>query len=238
MTTPMPTSAGTAFAADATRPRALVPAGLVGGIGGLIFVASVIIQNALRAGFPANNATAENVTAYYADHRSITIVLAALFPLGALGLATFIGALTSHVAHGEGRAPAIAGLLGATGIVATYTMLVATDVALGGYIHRAASETSIVEGMWVLHSAVFAVLLASIGIALAGLSTASAANQLVPNWWKAAGLIGGLALLGASAGAPSIVDAGPAVFVGLLGFLVWVAFVASASIALLRRAHD
>jgi hypothetical protein len=235
MTTPTFTPATTTPTVDATRARALVPARLVGGIGGLIFVASVVVQNALRAGFPANDATARDVTAYYAGHRGVTVVLAALFPLGAIGLATFLGALGSRVAHGEGRAPALAGLFGAAGVLATFTMLVATDVALAGYVHRGASEASVVEGMWVLHSAVFAVLLASIGIALAGLSAASAVSGLLPDWWKAAGLIGGLLLLGACASAPSMVDAGPGLFVGLIGFLVWLVFVTWTSIVLLRR---
>ena len=51
----------------------------------------MIVQNALRASFPGNDASAERVLAYYADHRSVTIALAALFPIGAVGLAAFIG---------------------------------------------------------------------------------------------------------------------------------------------------
>ncbi len=51
-------------------------------------------------------------------------------------------------------------------------MLTAFDVAIAGYIHRGAADVAVVDGMWVIHNAIFGFLLASIGIALAGLTHA------------------------------------------------------------------
>ena len=57
-------------------------------------------------------------------------------------------------------------------------------------------------------------------------------NGLLSARWKTAGLVGGALLLAAAATTPAIIDAGPTMLLGLLGFLVWVVFVVRASVAL------
>ncbi len=225
----------TASSTDIRRARTLADAGLVGGIGGLVFVASVIVQNALRAGFPPNDASGARVAAYYDAHRGTSLALAVLFPIGALGLAAFLGALLARLGRGDHRAAALAGAFGAAGIIGTYTMLIATDLAIAGYVHRGSPSPEVVDGLWVVHNAIFGVLLASIGVALAGFSAAAAASAMLPDWWKALGLLGAVLLLVAAATTPTILDAGPSLFIGLAGFLVWIVFVTLGSVALLRR---
>jgi hypothetical protein len=154
-----------------------------------------------------------------------------------VGIAAFVGSLVSRLARGAGRVPVIAGALGAAAIVSTFFMLTATDVAIAGYIHRGAADVAVVDGMWVLHNAVFGVLMAAIGVALIGFTSAGAAGGLLPRAWKAAGLAGGALLLFGAATAPAIVDGSPTLFVGVFGFLFWLVFVAWTSIALIRRAE-
>jgi hypothetical protein len=218
--------------------RRAAPPGLVGGIGGLVFAGSVLAQNALRAQYPANDASATKVMTFYGEHRGLALVLAVLFPIGLAGLAAFVGTLVARVAHGDGRRAAFAGLIGAAGIVGNFSILLAADTAISGYVHRGDADTAVVEGLWVFHNAVFGVLLASIGVALAGLAIASAKQGLLTARWKAAGLVGGVLLLVAAATTPAIIDAGPTMVLGLLGFLVWVAFVVRASVALLRTTPE
>src|SRR6476659_6866916 len=146
--------------AVATRRAAAVRPGLLGGIGGLVFVGGVLAQNALKATLPANDVGAAEVMKYYTDHRSVTVALAVLMPIGLVGLTTFLGAVISRVVRGAGRAAAITGAFGAAGIIATFTMLTAFDVAIAGYIHRGAANLAVVEGMWVVHNAIFGFLLA------------------------------------------------------------------------------
>jgi hypothetical protein len=195
----------------------------------------VLVQNAMRSKFPANDASATQVMKYYADHRAVTLALAVLMPIGLVGLTTFLGAVISRVARGASRAAAITGAFGAAGIIATFTMLTAFDVAIAGYIHRGAADLAIVDGMWVVHNAVFGFLLASIGIALAGLSRASVASGLLSTRWNKAGLVGGGLLLAGAATTPAIIDGSPTMFIGVAGFVVWVAFVIRTSVALLRQ---
>jgi hypothetical protein len=214
--------------------RGFAPSGLVAGIGGLTFVGTVLVQNALRARFPANDAAAEEVMRYYADHRGTTLVLAALFAVGSIGIVTFLGGAVARAARGARRGLAIAGGVGGAAIFGMFSVMVALDIAIAGYVHRGAPDTSVVEGLWVLHNSVFGVLLAAIGVTLASLATACAACGLLNRNWKAAGIVGGSLLLVGAATTPAIVDGSPTMFIGVLGFLVWIAFVATASVKMLR----
>jgi hypothetical protein len=138
-----------------THRETPVRLGKLGGVAGLVCAGSVLVQNGLRATFPANDVNAAEVMKYYTDHRGVTLALAVLMPLGLVGLTTFLGAVLSRVALGAGRAPAVAGAFGAAGIIATFTMLAALDVAIAGYVHRGAADVAVVDGMWVTHNAVF-----------------------------------------------------------------------------------
>ena len=208
--------------------------GLLGGLGGLVFAGTVIAQNAIRSGFPMNDAATEEVMRYYADHRSATIALSVLFPIGLVGLVTFLGTVVSRVARGAGRAAAFAGAFGAAAIIATFTLVTSADVAIAAYIHRGAADPSVVEGLWVLHNAVFGFLMAAIGIALAGLSTAAAKSGLLSKRWAVAGPVGATLMLASAATTPAMVDGSATFFVGVAGFVVWIAFVVRTGVALLR----
>jgi hypothetical protein len=208
--------------------------GLLGGIGGLVFAAGVIVQNAIRAGFPTPDATAAEVMRYYADHRSATLALALLFPVGLLGLTTFLGTVVSRTIRGAGRTAALAGAFGAAAIIATFTAVTSADVAIAAYVHRGAADPAVVEGLWVLHNALFGFLLAAIGIALGGLTIGSARSGLLSKRWAVVGPVGAALLVAGATTTPAIVDGSPTFFVGVAGFVVWLAFVIRTAVALLR----
>lgn len=217
------------------RSVRLAPARVIGGVGGLLFVATVIVQNAIRGlAAPSAGASTASVTHFYATSRTSALVLAALFPLGAAGLAAFVGVLSSQLT-GPARPAALAGFLGAAGIFATYTMLVGTDIALAGYVHRGSPDPGVVGALWIVHNTVFGVLLVSIAVALAGLTAAASASGIVGAAWKPAGALGALALAVTGAATPALVDGSRIIGLGLLGFLCWVAFVATCAVTLLRK---
>lgn len=220
------------------RAGTMKPSHVVGGIGGLLFVATVVVQNAIRGlAAPSAGASTSTVMHFYATSRASTLVLGVLYPLGAAGLAAFIGSLCSRLLGSATRAAALAGFLGAGGIFATYTMMVGTDIALAGYVHRGHAAPDIVSALWVLHNTVFGVLLVSIAVALAGLSAAASAGGLVGPAWKAVGGIGALALGVAGAATPVLIDGSPILGLGLVGFLCWLAFVVTVAVTLLRQPH-
>ena len=223
---------------EATRPKELEPARTIGGVGGLVFVASVVAQNLIRAAsMPANDARAGRIIDFYTRHRGSTFVLAALFAVGAAGLAAFAGSLVARLSAAHVRGAALAGVIGVAGVFAVYSTMLAIDLALSGYVHRGSPGPDVVSAMWILHNAVFGILLVAIGVALAGLSAAAAADGVVGGLWKQVGLLGALLLGIAGAATPAIIDGSPVMVLGLIGFLTWLAFVVTTAISMLRNAR-
>jgi hypothetical protein len=227
LTAPVAVEHATARAA-ASRP------GLLGGLGGLVFAGAVLVQNAIRSGFPTADANAEEVMRYYADHRGATVALAVLFPVGLVALTTFLGTVISRVVRGAGRTAALVGAFGAAAIIGTFTIVTSADVAIAAYVDRGAADVAVVDGLWVLHNAVFGFLLAAVGIALGGLSTAAARSGLLSKRWSVAGPVGAALLITGAATTPAIVDGSATFVVGVAGFAVWLAFVIRTAVALLR----
>ena len=217
------------------HPTSSTRSGVLGGVGGLAFASSVLIQNVLRSKFPSNDVGAAEVMSYYSDHRSVTMALAVLMPLGLVGLTTFLGAVIARVARGAGRAAAVTGAFGAAGIIATFTILTAFDMAIAGYIHRGAADLAVVDGLWVVHNAVFGLLLASIGVAVGGLSRAATVTGLLSRRWKPVGMVAGFLLVVGAMTTPAIIEGSPTMFIGVAGFVGWLAFIIRTSVALVRQ---
>ncbi|MBI4885029.1 MAG: hypothetical protein HY826_13345 [Actinobacteria bacterium] len=224
----------TAVSASPT-PGTLAPPRIVGGIGGLVFVAVVVLQNALRASAPKMDAATSAVVDYYADHHGLSFVLAATFVISGFGFATFAGALLDRLRAPQARGAALAGGVGLVGIFCLFSVTIAANLALAAYVHRGNPSTDVVDALWMLHNAVFIVLALAIGIALAGLSASASDQGLVAPVWRVVGLVGGLASFVEVAFAPAILDGSKVIAVGLVGFLTWLVFVATTSINLLRN---
>ena len=91
------------------------------------------------------------------------------------------------------------------------------------------------DGLWALHNSIFTVLFLFIGVALLGLSRAGVGAGVTPRVFERLGPIGfGLLALASMAG-PYIAagEAMPIFGLGGIGFLIWLAFLASTGVRLL-----
>jgi hypothetical protein len=224
--------------ASRRAPRALEDIGpRLAGLGALGFVVIVVLQNLLRgSGAPANGAAIDEVLAHYADHRAITFVLVATFVLGGFGLAIFLGGAMRRLLAGNRPGWAITGCLGAAGVMALFTVVVGTEQALSVVAAGDQPDLGTIEALWALHNSVFTVLYLSLAIALVGLARAGVAAGLTPRAFEVLAPVGaGLLAIGAIAG-PAIAagDAMPLFGLAGLGFLVWLAFLASTGLRLVR----
>ena len=174
--------------------------------------------------------------AYYADHRATTFVLVATFVLTGAGLATFLGGAMRRLLAGSRPGWAITGCVGAVGIMALFAVVVGAEQALSLIATRDQPDLGAIEALWAFHNSVFTVLYLSIGIALVGLARAGVAAGLTPRAFERVAPVGaGLLAVGAVAG-PSIAagDAMPVFALAGLGFLVWLAFLVSTGLRLVR----
>jgi hypothetical protein len=207
------------------------------GAAALAFVGVVVAQNVIRGGSaPANGASAEDVLAQYSDHRSITFLLVATFLVGGGALATFLGGAMRRLTAGARPAAAYAGLVGGIGVISLFSILVATEEALSVVAHGNDPDLGAIQALWAVHNSVFTVLFVSLGVALVGLARAGVGAGLTHRRFDWLAPLGA-ALLGVAAVAgPAIAggDAMPLFGVGVAGFMVWLAFLATTGIRLIR----
>jgi hypothetical protein len=207
------------------------------GIGALVFAVIVVLQNVLRgASAPANDATGREVLAHYADHRAITVVLAATFVLSGVALALFLGGIMRRLLAGDRPGWAYTGAVGAIGIMAVFAVLVGTEEALSIVARGSEPSVASIDALWALHNSVFTVLLLSVGVALLGLGRAGVAAGITPRAFDRLAPVGFVLLALAAAAGPFIAagEATPVFGLGVVGFVIWLAFLISTGRRLLR----
>ncbi len=205
------------------------------GIGGLIFAATLIADNLIRASAPGLGAAPAQVTAYFLHHRAAALIPLGLFPAGLLAFFAFVAVVWTTADGEESRWWASAGALGAATIAALFALVNITEIVITAKAGQLAASPAVVQALWALHAAAFGLDMGAIAVALIGLSRAAASAHLIPAWVAVAAWPGAACLLIASVFTVALTNGGPWIAVGLVGFVIWLVFVIIASISLLRR---
>jgi hypothetical protein len=204
------------------------------GVGGLIFSATIVVDNILRSKSPSLGAGATKVTDYFVHHRGPVLIPLALFPVAMFALFFFIAGVWERSNRPDAAWWAKVGVLGAASVAALFALVNITEIALAAKGTQLASSPPVVQALWAVHAGAFGLDLGAIGVALLGLSRAAAASQLVPRWIEIVALPGAGCLLLASLFAVALANGGPWTAVALVGFVVWIVFFLVASVSLLR----
>lgn len=209
------------------------------GLAALAFVGVVVLQNVIRgSAAPSTGASAQEVLTHYADHRATTFLLTATFVLSGFALALFLGGVASRLLGGARRAWAATGLAGGVAVIALFSVVVASEVALSVLANTDRPDLGAIEAVWALHNGLFAVNFVTVAIALIGLARAGVGAGLTPAAFDRLAPIGA-GLLAVSAVAAPAIAAGDAMFLlapGLFGFLVWLVFLIASGRRLVRSA--
>jgi hypothetical protein len=209
----------------------------VAGLGALAFVAIVALQNVVRgASAPSNGASTDEVLTHYADHRAVTFILVATFVLSGIGLALFLGGAMKRLTTSDRRAWAFTGYVGAICVMALFAVVVGAEQALSVIASGSEPHPGAIDAIWALHNSVFTVLYVSIAVALTGLSRAGAAAGITPRAYERLAPVGSALLAVAAIAGPSIAagDAMGVFALGGLGFLIWLSFLLTTGLRLLR----
>jgi hypothetical protein len=203
----------------------------------IALAALVVIQNAVPVGAPTFGDPIEEVLAWHAANR---VAVAIAVGLEALNLPLLLGFVTGL--HGlvgrRGGAGAdwsrLAVAAGATlsAVFALYAVLWIGVVLSAGEL---AEPSPAFELVWQLHAAAFALALPALGTTFIGAALAAHASGLTPAWQRLLGLVaGGGLLLAAGVGNLAIADGSALIFVGLLGFAAWLAWLIATGVRLVR----
>ncbi len=232
----------------ATRGTAVHPAKRVGdisarlaGAGALTFAVTVVVQNLVRgATAPTMDASGRELLAHYSGHDLITYFLTATYVVSGIGIAAFLGGAMRRLTASNRPGWAFTGFVGATSIMALFAVVVAAEQALGVVAHQDNASVASIDALWALHNSVFTVLELAIATALVGLARAGVAAGFTPRVFDRLAPVGaGLLLVGTLAG-PSIAGGNSMALFGVstLGFVVWLAFVATTGLRLVRTVEE
>lgn len=217
-----------------TRARAVVRGDFLAGIAGLLFAVTLLAQNIIRASGPGFGAAPGQVADYFMDHRAAALVPLGMFPVEMIALFAFVAGVWTKADREHGQWWASMGALAAATIAALFALVNITEIVLAAKAAQLAASPTVVQALWALRGAAFGLDLAAIAVALIGLSRAAASVQLVPRWLTIAAWPASACLLVAATFTVALTNGGPWIAVGLIGFVVWLIFVITASLSLLR----
>ena len=208
------------------------------GTAALAVAFGVIAENAVLAatGAPSFGAPMKEVLAYYAANRAAVAIASALVAVYLPLLLLFLTGLQGLVERRGGSGADWARLAGTAGaaVSSVFVLVNVLQVGLALSAGRLAEPTPVVELVWQVHAAAFALALSMLGATFVGMAVAAHASGLTPAWQRLLGLVGGGLLIAAGIGNLAIADGSALVFVGLLGFGCWLAWLIVTGVRLVR----
>ena len=207
------------------------------GVGGLTFVALVVLQNVLMAAAaPANQATGQEILAF--AHRDAWLVqlLFVTYVMGFPALLAFSGGLSALAAAREARAilPGLIGQYSVVLVAVLFGLINVLQVTLVVARADLAGDLVLVSTLWTLHNAIFTLNFVGVAGALFGLGRAAVVSSIVPAWMDRVSITGALALAVAALPIVAEVHGSMLLGLGLAGFLCWLFFLAVAAVSLVR----
>ena len=211
------------------------------GAAALIFVVLLIVQNAVTAATsPPNDADPARLLRFLHNGSWTIHLLVLTYLLGLPALFLFASGLSRRAAEAEPGAEIWAGLgRHAVSVIAVlFGLLNVLQVTMLAARDALARQPDLLTTLWTLHNAIFTLNLLAVGAALLGLSRAAAVAGLIPRVLARAAILGAALLALAAAPAVAEVHGSKLLAAGLLGFLVWIAFLATIGVRLLNTTPD
>ena len=207
----------------------------VGGLAGLSFIAIVVSVNIIlgATGMPRPGASAAEVKTYFADNGDLVAAVCALATFVWLCLGVFGAGLVARLRAEDPAKVESWPLLGLGGVI-MQNCLFAGVIATQGIL---ATATLSDDGRWVvwqLHNALFALNGTSLAIILLAFSVAGLRAGLIRRWHAGVGLTAALVLQASSLTTPWHEESEALASFGLLGFVLWLVWVVTYSLVLLR----
>jgi hypothetical protein len=208
----------------------------VAGLGALGFAGLVILQNVIRGSAPQPGADIDDVVAHYVDHRALTVVLTVTFVVSLACLTAFLGGVARRLVSSGRPGWAVMGGIGGVAVIALFSAVLASEQAMSVLAAGKAPDPRAIETLWSLHNSLFTVNMMFIGVALVGLSRAGTAAGITPRAFRLLAPAGaGLLAIGTLSGPFTANGEAMALFgVSVVGFAIWLAFLVTTGLRLVR----
>jgi hypothetical protein len=207
----------------------------VGGLAGLGFVATVLTVNIIQGvvGQPMAGASKSDMLEFYADNRGVLDLVTGTAPIAWVTLILFAAGVVAALRPHERLSGDTWSLAGFGGVVmqsAIFPGVVATQAALSS---GTLSDDS-AWALWQVHNGLFTLNTMSLAIVLLSFSIGGSRAGLIRGWQKKVGLVAAATMAAAAVLTPLSLDGSPVGLLGFGGFILWLVFIASTSVRLLR----
>ena len=203
-------------------------------LGALGFAAGVFVQNAfLLVGMPDASAPASEAATWLTENRARAGAASALVGVNLPLLLLFTASLrslsrdTPAARLGVDLGSFAVVVLAAVFAVVAATQIAATLIADGG-------ATPAFASLWTLHNAAFSISFTALGVTLLGFSIGAYSAGLSVRWQRSVGLVSAALLLVAGLSNTAVAAGSPMIYVGLAGFALWIVWLVSTGVRLLR----
>jgi hypothetical protein len=211
------------------------------GIGGLVFLVLLVVQNLLKATTgPANSATAAQIVHFARSEAWTVNLLVVTYVLGFPCLFLFASGLSLRCSE---LAPASEiwsrlGRYSVCVIAVLFGLVNIVQVVIVAARKELAADPALALTLWALHNAIFTINLLAIGGALLGLGRAAALAGLIPRWLGKLTIVGAALLAFSAAPAVAEVHGSKILALGLVGFICWLMLLGIAGVRLMRTSAD
>lgn len=231
------------IASPATRPDPATPRRQqVVGATALALAASLALQNlvVIRVGSPGYGDPIGDVLTFHAEHRAAVGLVVGLEALNLPLLLGFVTGLHGLVGRRGGAGADWSRLAVAAG--ATLAAVFALYAVLWDGVVLSAGDLTepspVLELVWQLHAAAFALALPALGATFVGAAMASHASGLTPPWQRLLGVVSGVLLVVAGTASLAIADGSSLLFVGMPGYAAWLVWLVATGVRLVRARAD
>ncbi len=207
----------------------------IGGVLGLAFAASVLLQNAvLLMGNPLPDAQLSDIQEFYSGGSARISIAVALVAVNVVCLVFFGSAVARRLeAHRDGAIAGRAALAGIVLLGGAFLVTTFLQAVLTARVDQLA-EAGQLQMVWDLHSAAFAMSGSGLGVTLMALSVGALVNDtVVPRWVGLLGVAGAICATAGGALVVSTIDGGSGIWLQLVGFATWLVWLVAASVRLL-----
>ena len=209
-----------------------------GGLAGIGFGLVVLTVNIIlgSAGQPFAGAPKQEVLDFFATSESVVRLGSAFAPLAWIFLGVFaagVAAATRRASVARADGWALVGLVGAAMQNSLFAVVVACQLVLvNGDL-----STDVAWGVWELHNAVFLLNALSLAVIMLSLSIAGLRSGLIRAWHGRLGLVAGGVMTIAAVTSPWAADGGALAMLGFAGFLMWLVWIITYGVTLVRRSE-
>ena len=223
----------TTVTSTATRSTTFTPA-RAAAVGALGFATGVVVQNAfLLVGMPDASAPASEAATWLTENRTRAGAASALVGINLPLLLLFTASLRSLAS--DTRSARLWIDLGSFAVVvltAVFAVVAATQIA--ATLIADGGATPAFASLWTLHNAAFSISFTALGVTLLGFSVGAHAAGITARWQRSVGLLSAALLLVAGVSNAAVAAGSPVIYVGLAGFALWIVWLVSTGVRLLR----